>query len=165
MLRAAIASGSALGRSVEDALSKGGLVADEIVVMLVAERLQKADCADGAVFDGFPRTIGQARILDALLAGRKAAVDLVINLLIDDDALWKRIEQRKSDGSARPDDTAATLKDRLVAYHRTVPPLLEYYKLQGKLDSVNSMEPIVAVRDAITRAVHRQERSRLSPIS
>ena len=92
MLRAAIASGSALGRSVKETLAKGNLVSDEIVVGLITERLREADCAHGAVFDGFPRTIGQAEVLDDLLAGQQAKIDLVFNLQIDDDVLFRRAD-------------------------------------------------------------------------
>ena len=157
MLRAAIASGSALGRSVKETLAKGNLVSDEIVVGLITERLREADCAHGAVFDGFPRTIGQAEVLDDLLAGQQAKIDLVFNLQIDDDVLFRRIELRKSDGSARRDDTAETLKNRLVVYHCNASPLLSYYQGQGKLEGVNSMAPITIVSDKIACAVCRAE--------
>ena len=84
MLRAAIAAGSELGRKVEAILAKGDLVSDEIVIGIIAERLDKPDCAKGAVFDGFPRTIPQAEALDRLLAGRGKKIELVIELKVDD---------------------------------------------------------------------------------
>ncbi|QYE33456.1 MULTISPECIES: adenylate kinase [Sphingosinicellaceae] len=151
MLRAAVASGSALGQSVEATLASGDLVSAHIVLELIAERLREADCADGAIFDGFPRTIRQARALDKLLAGQQAKVDLVLNLIIDDDVLIKRIEVRKVDGPARPDDTAETLKNRLVIYYRTAPALIAFYQGEGKLEMENIMETITVVSDEIAR--------------
>lgn len=163
MLRAAIASGSALGRSVEHTLASGDLVSDKIVIGLITDRLRETDCAHGAIFDGFPRTIGQAQALDKMLAGQQANIDIVFNLQVDDDVLLKRIEQRKSHGSARRDDNALTLKNRLVVYHRTSSMLLAYYQEQGKLEVVNSMAPIAIVSDEIARAVRRTELSTESP--
>ena len=94
MLRAAVAAGSPLGKQVEAILANGELVSDAIVIGIIAERYDRPDCANGAVFDGFPRTIPQAEALDAMLAERKRKIDLVIELKVDEAMLLGRVEQR-----------------------------------------------------------------------
>ncbi|NPD66818.1 adenylate kinase (plasmid) [Lichenicola cladoniae] len=158
MLRDAAASGSALAASVDKTLVDGDLVSDDIVVGLIKERLLIADCAHGAIFDGFPRTIRQAKELDDILAGQHAEIDLVISLEIVDDILVKRVKQREAAGSGRQDDNAETLKNRLAVYHRTASPLLAYYHAQGKLECLSGLPPIAVVSDEIATMVRRAER-------
>jgi len=153
MLRSAIAAGSELGRKVEAILAKGDLVSDEIVIGIIAERLDKPDCAKGAVFDGFPRTIPQAEALDRLLAGRGKKIELVIELKVDDAILLKRVEQRIAEGHSRPDDNPETLKNRLAVYYKNTAPLLAYYKGQKKLVTIDGMAPIDSVTKAIAKAI------------
>ena len=155
MLRAAIAAGSELGRKVEAILAKGDLVPDETVIGIIAERLDRSDCAKGAVFDGFPRTIPQAEALDRLLAGRKKKIDLVIELKVDDRILLKRVEQRIAEGHSRPDDNPETLKNRLAVYYKNTAPLLAYYKNQKKLTTIDGMAPVGEVTKAIAQAIHK----------
>ena len=154
MLRAAIAAGTELGRKCKAIMDTGELVPDEIVIGIIAERYDEADCANGAVFDGFPRTIPQAAALDAMLAARKKKIDLVIELKVDDAVLIGRVEQRikESGGVARADDTPETLKNRLAVYYKNTAPLLEYYKKQGKLVTVDGMAPIGEVTSQIAVA-------------
>ena len=111
MLRAAIAAGTELGKKCKAIMDSGDLVPDEIVIGIIAERYDRPDCAKGAVFDGFPRTIPQAEALDAMLKGRSRKIDLVIELKVDDAVLIGRVEQRikVSGGVARADDTPETL--------------------------------------------------------
>jgi adenylate kinase len=149
MLRAAIASGSELGHKVEGILAKGDLVSDEIVIDIISERLRKADCAKGAVFDGFPRTIPQAEALDKLLAGFGKKINLVIELKVADNILLDRVKQRIAQGFSRPDDNPETLKNRLAVYHKNTAPLVEFYKKQGKVVTVDGMAPV----DDVTRAI------------
>jgi adenylate kinase len=153
MLRAAVAAGSPLGKQVEDILAKGGLVSDEIVIKIIAERYDRPDCAKGAVFDGFPRTIPQAEALDRLLAERKRQIDVVIELRVDEAILLARVEQRILSGQSRSDDNPEVLKRRVVEYGQYSPPLLDLYGKQGKLVSVDGMAPIEAVTKAIAAAI------------
>jgi adenylate kinase len=153
MLRAAVAAGSPLGRQVEDILAKGNLVSDEIVVKIIAERYDRPDCANGAVFDGFPRTIKQAEALDAMLAARGRKIDLVVELKVDEAILLSRVEQRIREGTARADDNPETVKNRLQVYRRDTAPLLDYYGRQGKVSTVDGMAPIDDVTKAIAAVI------------
>jgi len=151
MLRAAVAAGSELGLKCKAIMDRGDLVPDDVVIGIIGERIGQPDCAKGAVFDGFPRTIAQAEALDRLLAGRKQRIDAVIELKVDDEALVGRMESRihENPGSARADDTPETLRNRLAVYHRQTAPLLDYYRRQGKLHTVDGMAPVAAVAAAI----------------
>jgi adenylate kinase len=155
MLRAATAAGTELGKRCKAVMDRGDLVPDEVVVGIIAERLDKPDCAKGAVFDGFPRTIAQAQALDRMLAGRGSRIDAVIELKVDDEAMVGRMETRvkENPGSARADDNAETMRNRLGVYHKNTAPLLDYYRAQGKLASVDGMAPILNVAAAIRSAL------------
>jgi adenylate kinase len=153
MLRAAIAAGSPLGRQVEDILAKGNLVSDEIVINIIAERYDQPDCKNGAVFDGFPRTIPQAEALDAMLATRGQKIDRVLELKVNDKILLERVEQRIKQGVARADDNPATLKNRLEVYYKNTAPLLDYYTKQGKVVTLDGMAPIEDVTKAISNVL------------
>ncbi len=161
MLRAAIAAKTELGRQVEAILAKGDLVSDDIVIGIIAERMQKPDCAKGAVFDGFPRTIPQAQALDRLLEGKGRKIDLVIVLKVDDAALVKRAEQRVKDMIAagkepRADDKPETVKARLGVYYKNTAPLIDFYTGQGKVVVVDGMMPIEDVTRDIAFAIDRK---------
>jgi len=153
MLRAAIAAGTELGLRCKAIIDRGDLVPDEVVVGIIAERLDKPDCARGAVFDGFPRTVPQAQALDKMLAGRGSRIDAVIELRVDDEAMVGRMENRvkENPGSARADDNPETLKKRLGVYHQNTAPLLDFYRAQGKLRTVDGMAPIPMVSEEIGR--------------
>jgi adenylate kinase len=153
MLRAAVAAGTPLGKQVEAILAKGDLVSDEIVIKIIAERYDRPDCAEGAVFDGFPRTIPQAEALDRMLAERRKKIDVVVELKVDEAILLARVEQRIASGQSRSDDNPDSLKKRLAVYRRDTAPLLEYYRGQGKLETVDGMAPIEAVTEAIAAAI------------
>ena len=155
MLRAAIASGSALGRQVEGILARGDLVSDEIVIGIIGERLKMADCAPGAVFDGFPRTIPQAEALDRLLAGFHRKIDVVIELKVDDEILIERVRQRIAEGTTRADDNPETLRNRLAVYHKNTAPLVDHYAKQGKVVTIDGMAPIGEVTKAIAAALDK----------
>ena len=151
MLRAAIAAGTDLGKKSKVIMDRGDLVPDDVVIAIIGERLDRPDCAQGAVFDGFPRTIAQAEALDKTLASRGSKIDAVIELKVNDEAMVGRMESRvkENPGSARPDDNPETLKNRLGVYRKNTAPLLDFYRRQGKLKIVDGMAPIPQVAAAI----------------
>ncbi len=146
MLRAAIEAGTPLGLAVKATMAKGELVSDETVIKIIGERYDQPDCKAGAVFDGFPRTIPQAEALDAMLAARGKKIDLVLELKVDDAVLLSRVEARiKAGGVLRSDDTPETLAHRLSVYYKNTAPLIEFYRKQGKLKTVDGMAPVDGV--------------------
>jgi len=151
MLRAAIAAGTELGKKSKAIMDRGDLVPDDVVIGIIGERLDRPDCAQGAVFDGFPRTVPQAEALDRMLASRGSKIDAVIELKVNDEAMVGRMENRvrENPASARPDDNPETLKNRLGVYHKNTAPLLDFYRRQGKLKVVDGMAPIPQVAAAI----------------
>ncbi len=148
MLRAARASGSPLGQRVAAIMDSGSLVSDEIVNELIEDKLTQNGAAPGFIFDGYPRTLEQARALDALLARRGTKIDLVIRLEVVEDTLIARIAKRFAE-EGRADDNPESFKVRLKAYNDQTAPLVSYYRDQGKLVGVDGMADMDTVSGAI----------------
>lgn len=143
MLRAAISAGTDLGKRAKEIMDRGDLVSDDIIVGMIAARLDDKDCAKGVILDGFPRTVAQAEALDEMLASKGLSLDGVIEIRVDEAALFARIENRAAEtGGARSDDNADTLRKRLAVYHENTAPLLPYYRDKGVLKSVDGMATI-----------------------
>ena len=158
MLRAAVKAGTPIGRKVKDIIEHGGLCPDDIVVSIVAERIEEPDARKGFILDGFPRTVPQAKALDRMLKERGIALDAVLELRVDEDALLRRIENRVAEMKARgeplrPDDNADVLRQRLEAYRKLTAPLVAYYRKKNVLRTVNGMAPIPEVTAAIDKAL------------
>jgi adenylate kinase len=156
MLRAAVAAGTPVGLRAKSIMDAGQLVPDEVVVAIIADRIDQPDCKRGFVLDGFPRTVPQAKALDRLLAERGLKLDGVIELKVDEGILLKRIETRVAEMTVRgeklrADDNPEVLKGRLAAYRAQTAPLIDYYGGLGQLKSVDGMAPIDAVTAAIDR--------------
>ncbi|MBK9077646.1 MAG: adenylate kinase [Hyphomicrobium sp.] len=154
MLRAAVKAGSPVGLKAKEIMAAGGLVPDEVVVGIIAERISEPDCVRGFILDGFPRTLPQAAALDALLKSKSLKMDCVIELKVDDAILASRIETRAREtlaagGTVRADDNAEALKTRLMAYYRETAPLTGYYFAHGLLKTVDGMAPIGEVTGQI----------------
>jgi adenylate kinase len=156
MLRAARASGTELGKKVAGIMDRGDLVSDEIVVALIEEQLDAHPDAKGFIFDGFPRTVEQAKALDAALEKRGHAVDRVIRLRVDDQALMDRITKRFAE-EGRKDDNPESFSIRLENYNKQTAPLLPYYAAQGKLSEVDGMADIETVSSNINRVLLADE--------
>jgi adenylate kinase len=152
MLRASIASGSALGRKVEGIIQRGELVPDKIVIDLIHDRLPSLAGTGGAIFDGFPRTLAQAQALDIMLKHSGQQIDQVVRLVVNDEALKARVAGRFAE-SGRPDDNPESFAVRLSAYNRDTAPLIPYYEGQGKLRNVDGMASIEAVANQIDGAL------------
>ncbi len=154
MLRAAIKAGTPIGKRAQDIMARGELVPDEVVVGIIAERMDAPDAVRGFVLDGFPRTVKQAEELDALLAERGLKLDAVVELKVDEGILLDRIAKRLKDMQrrgepVRADDNPESFKIRLGAYREQTAPLIDYYGATGNLKSVDGMAEI----DAVTRAI------------
>jgi len=158
MLRAEIAAGTKLGLRVKDIMAKGALVPDDVVVDIVSERIDKPDARKGFILDGFPRTVPQALALNRMLKGKGLKLDAVIELKVDfgilDQRIATRIAETKAQGGApRADDDPEVLKQRVDAYRETMPPVIDYYRLEGALTSVDGMASIPEVASAIDQAL------------
>jgi adenylate kinase len=150
MLRAAVKAGSDIGKKAEAIMKSGGLVSDEIVIGIIADRIEQPDCANGFILDGFPRTLKQADALGALLMSKGKQLDAVVEIKVDDTILVSRIENRAREtlaagGTVRADDNAEALKTRLMAYYRETAPLIGYYYANRMLQTVDGMAPIAEV--------------------
>ena len=153
MLRAAIAAGTDLGLRAKDIMDRGDLVSDDIIVGMIAGRIDDDDCANGVILDGFPRTVAQAHALDEMMDSKGLALDCVIEIKVYEAALFARIENRAAEtGGTRSDDNADTLRKRLAVYHENTAPLLPYYADKGVLktvDGMNSIDEVAAQIDQI----------------
>jgi adenylate kinase len=176
MLRAAVAAGTDIGKKAGVIMKAGALVPDDIVIGIIAERIDRPDCKKGFILDGFPRTTAQAKALDHMLAHKGLKLDHVIKMKVDEAALVERItgrftcaqcgagyhdqfKQPKVAGTCdncgarefvrRDDDKAETVHARLDAYRRQTAPILPYYQAQGKFATVDGMAAI----DEVTRQI------------
>jgi adenylate kinase len=180
MLRAAVAAGTQAGKDAKAVMESGGLVSDEIVLDILADRLAQADCVKGVVLDGFPRTTGQAEALDTLLAKTGQRIDAAVSLEVDDVKMVGRISGRYTcagcgegyhdsfkapqvagtcdncggqEMTRRADDNAKTVMSRLDAYHEQTAPLITYYEAKGALKRVDAMGPIDVIGRSIAQLV------------
>ncbi|MFO1127043.1 MAG: adenylate kinase [Rhodospirillales bacterium] len=169
MLRAEVAAASEIGRTADAIMKAGGLVPDDVIVGIMDRRLDHPDCGNGFILDGFPRTVPQAESLDAMLTRKGIALDLVVTLDVDDDAMVERISGRYSCASCgagyhdtfqqpkvdnvcdvcggrefvrRKDDNAETVRQRLKAYHAQTKPIIAHYEAKGLVRHVDGMGPI-----------------------
>lgn len=176
MLRAAVKSGGPLGAELKAVMDRGELVPDDIVIKIIAERMERPDCAKGFILDGFPRSLAQASALDKMLAAKGTGMDLVVELKVDYNRLVERIVGRytcakcgegyhdrfkrpkvrgvcdvcgNQEFTRRADDNAETVTTRLMAYYRETAPLIGYYYCKGNLRGVDGMAPIAEVAKAI----------------
>lgn len=180
MLRAAVGAGTEVGLRAKAIMEAGELVPDEVVIGIIADRLDEPDAAKGFILDGFPRTLAQAEALDALLVEKGITIDRVIELDVDDEALVGRIAGRfacakcgegyhdtfkptatpeicdkcgSGEFIRRKDDNAETVRDRLTTYHAQTAPLLPYYRDKGLLASVDGMAGLDEVTKSIESVV------------
>ncbi|HKS80656.1 MAG TPA: adenylate kinase [Candidatus Acidoferrales bacterium] len=183
MLRAAIARRTSVGHMARPIMERGELVPDEIVLAMVEERLSQPDCANGFVFDGFPRTLPQARELDRILERHGWGEPLVVDFEVPAEVLIRRLSGRwtcsvggeiynvfdrppkqqgvcDADGGKlvqRPDDRPEVVRDRLVAYERQTKPLAEYYRQNGNLNVVDGSATMEDVDRAVARILSGAE--------
>ncbi len=179
MLRAAVAAGTEVGLQAKAAMESGQLVADELIVGIIRDRIKEDDCQAGYLLDGFPRTVVQAEKLDEMLKERNEAIDYVVSLIVKDDVLIQRAVGRRvhlasgrtyhiefnppkvpgkddvtgEDLVHRKDDTEETVRERLNAYHNQTAPLIDYYQDTGKLRTIDGIGDINAIYTNIKSAI------------
>lgn len=156
MLRAEIAAGSELGLKAKSIMDSGALVSDEIVIAMIAGRMEQADCKNGVIFDGFPRTVAQAEALDKMLEEKGRPLSAVIELKVDEEALVSRLNNRIAETKARgepvrADDNEETLRKRLQVFRDQTAPIIPYYKNKGLLQSVDGMAAIEVVEAELAK--------------
>lgn len=158
MLRAAVKAGTPIGLQAKSVMETGGLVSDEIVVGIIADRLDEADAKAGFILDGFPRTVAQATALDDMLAKKNMQLDAIVELKVDESALLARIENRAREtiaagGVVRADDNPEAFKKRIDAYREQTAPVSDYYARRGVLKTLDGMAPIDSVTKALDAAL------------
>jgi adenylate kinase len=158
MLRAAVQAGTELGKRVEGIMAAGALVPDQVVLDIIAARIDEADAKTGFIMDGFPRTIPQAEGLGTLLAKRRLALDKVLELRVDESALIDRITPRAKEAAAhdepvRKDDNPEILSRRLQAYVKETAPLAEHFAGKGLLRSIDGLQSLETVGDQLIKAI------------
>jgi adenylate kinase len=160
MLRAAVAAGTPVGLQAKAVMDRGDLVSDEIVVGIIADRIEEQDAKAGFILDGFPRTVAQAEAFDRMLAAKGLKLDAVIEFKVNEAELVDRIVKRAKETEARgepvrKDDNPEVFKTRLDAYKNQTAPLSAYYERTGMLKTVDGMKPIDEVTQAIKEILHR----------
>jgi adenylate kinase len=175
MLRAAVKAGTPVGLKAKDIMASGGLVPDEVVVGIIADRIEESDAKNGFILDGFPRTVPQAIALDKLLKSKGLTLDAVLELRVNEGALLRRVETRiaemKARGEAvRADDTPEVLSQRLANYRAQTEPLVDYYGEKRKLATIDGMKSIDEVTadikrvlDALTESAAKPAKARRKP--
>jgi adenylate kinase len=161
MLRAAVAAGTPVGRKAKAVMEAGALVSDDIVVGIVAERIEEPDARKGFILDGFPRTVAQAEALDRMLGQKGLKLDAVLEFKVDQGVLVGRIEKRAAEAKARgepvrKDDDPEVFKTRLAAYNRDTAVVAPYYRARGQLVEIDGMAPIDAVTEAVFEVLDAQ---------
>ena len=152
MLREEVNSGSSLGKTTKSIMERGDLISDDIIMSIIEERIMKSDCKKGFILDGFPRTLNQAIALDNLLENKRINIDHIIEIKVDEKLLFERIEQRKTESDlVRNDDNPEVLKNRIVVYKNDTMPVLEYYRDQKRLKTVDGMRSIEKVSEDIKK--------------
>ncbi|WP_020592325.1 adenylate kinase [Kiloniella laminariae] len=152
MLRAAVAAGTELGQKAKSVMDAGQLVDDDLIIGIISDRIDEADCKNGFILDGFPRTVAQAEGLDKMLVEKGLKLDKIIEIVVDEKILFDRIETRAQatpEAQRRADDNAETLKKRLSVYHAQTAPVLPYYAAKGVLNKVDGMKSIDDVANQI----------------
>jgi adenylate kinase len=181
MLRSAVAAGTEMGRKAKAVMDRGELVSDDIVVSIIADRLDQPDVKPGFILDGFPRNTAQAQALDAMLAEKSLKLNAVIEMKVDDEALVERITGRYTCGNCgkgyhdrfekpkqpgvcdvcgsatfvrREDDREETVRSRLGVYNKQTAPLVDYYDKTGVLHSIDGMAGIAQVTRQIDKILN-----------
>jgi adenylate kinase len=152
-LRAAVKAGTDLGKKAKATMDAGGLVANEIVIGIVEERLGEADAQKGCILDGFPRNTAQAQVLDEMLKRLgQPGIDKAVHLHVSDEEIVKRLLDRAIK-EGREDDKEDVIRKRIAVYNAETHPLLDYYKAQGKLITLEGVGEVDVIFDSIVKVL------------
>ena len=151
MLRAEMNEGTEVGQAIKALYEAGELAPDALMLRMIGTRIDKPDCRDGFLLDGFPRTVPQALGFDEMMLKKNRPLHAVIEIAVDESILLDRMKQRiaESDGPARADDTEEVFKNRLKVYQKQTAPIIPYYEKRGKLVTVDGMKSIDEVTEDI----------------
>lgn len=152
ILRSAVKEGTPLGIKAKSFMDKGELVPDDVIIGIIEERLKEADCQNGFLLDGFPRTIPQAEALDNMLGKLNANIDHVIHVTVGDDELMNRLLGR-AEKEGRADDNEQTIRNRINVYNDQTSPLIDFYSSKGVLRSIDGLGTIEEITQRITKAI------------
>lgn len=156
LFRANLKNQTELGQLAQSYMDLGQLVPDKVTVAMVKDRLSQEDCQNGAIFDGFPRTIAQANALDALLGDLNDEIDIVPHIHVHPETLIQRILNR-AETEGRADDNEETIRTRMNVYHEQTAPLLEYYHQRGLLVEINGEQSIEEVHQELVEAINNNK--------
>jgi adenylate kinase len=154
MFRAELAAGTPLGKQVGEIMARGDLVPDELTVEMIEKRLSEPDAADGFVLDGFPRNVAQAEALDSMLGGIGRVLDAILFFAVSDEIGMERALSRAA-LEGRADDTREVIAHRLEIYHRETEPIIEHYRMTGKLIPLHADRSIEQVWSEISNALQQ----------
>ena len=152
LLRSAVERGTPLGRQARSYMDQGLLVPDEVIIGLIEEVLGSRETAVGVVMDGFPRTVTQAEAVDRALAARERAVDHVVNIVVPENELLRRMIGRARE-QGRSDDTERTIRQRLTVYEEQTAPLVAYYRARGVVVSIPGLGSIDDIARIVAEAL------------
>ena len=155
LFRKHLKEGTPLGNLAKDYMSKGNLVPDQVVIDMVDDKIKTNDDVSGIIFDGFPRTIPQAQALEKLLASKKTSINVLIELVVPEDELRKRLADRALKEN-RPDDAKPeVIENRIVVYKGETAAVADYYKKLGKYSSVVGVGEIEVIFSNICREIDK----------
>jgi adenylate kinase len=155
LLRSEIANGTKLGLEAKSYMEKGELVPDEVVIGMIESKLKSEKDSNGFIFDGFPRTVEQAKALDELLDSNETPVSAMLSLEVQKQELIDRLLNRGKDSGRADDQDVSIIENRINVYNEKTSPLIEYYKKQDKHSGINGMGTIEEIAERLNEAVDK----------
>ena len=155
LLRSEIAKGTKLGKEAKSYMDKGELVPDSVVIGMIENKLESEKDTNGFIFDGFPRTVEQAKALDALLNAKGTPVSAMLSLEVEKQELIDRLLSRGKESGRADDQDVSVIENRINVYNEKTAPLIEYYKEQDKHFGINGMGTIEEIAERLKAVVEK----------
>lgn len=156
ILRNEIANGTPLGLEAKKLMDEGILVPDDVVIGMIDARIDANRNAKGFIFDGFPRTVAQAKALDELLARKKTAISMMLSLEVPKDELIARLLNRGKDSGRADDSNESVIEKRITEYNNKTAPLVEYYRAQNKHFGIQGVGTVESIFDSLCRQIDKR---------